>query len=71
MSITFFRRDEADRSAAEPAKARPRIGVALGAGVDRHAGQKPIGPEFGAKFEAFLLRAVVSRHRPSEPCATD
>jgi NTE family protein len=35
MSIAFFRRDDADRGAAEPAKPRPRIGVALGAGVAR------------------------------------
>jgi NTE family protein len=35
MSIAFFRRDDADRGAAVPTKARPRIGIALGAGVAR------------------------------------
>lgn len=35
MSIAFFRRGDADQSAGEPLKPRPRIGVALGAGVAR------------------------------------
>jgi NTE family protein len=35
MSIAFFRKGDADRASGGPAKARPRIGVALGAGVAR------------------------------------
>jgi NTE family protein len=35
MSIAFFRRGEADRSSGGPLTPRPRIGVALGAGVAR------------------------------------
>ncbi len=35
MSIAFFRRGDADRSSGGPMKLRPKIGVALGAGVAR------------------------------------
>lgn len=35
MSIAFFRRGDADRAAGGPSKPRPKIGVALGAGVAR------------------------------------